>query len=304
MPDLCPLLPTTRRPLLLFLLVLLVSLPSSLLAAPLKLLVSVAPQQYLLQQLVDETAQIRVLIGPGQSPATFDPTPQQMAQIVDSDLLFSIGVPFERIWLPRLRQNAPGLQLIDCLQGLPLRQLAAHHHPGEEDTATHHHQADERDPHVWLDPLLCSQIAVTLCQALQQHDPAQAPLYAERLSRLQQQLLALHEEISAELAGLSSRRFMVFHPAWGYFAARYGLEQVAIEQAGKEPGGAHLARLIQQARAENIGVIFVQQQFSQRAATTLARQIGARVVPLDPLSADLPAMLRATATALKQALEP
>ncbi|MBN2645801.1 MAG: zinc ABC transporter substrate-binding protein [Desulfuromonadaceae bacterium] len=275
--------------------------PTQLKAAPLHLSVSVAPQKYLLQKLVEKDAQIQVIIRPGQNPTTWDPSPRQMATILGSDALFAIGVPFEDVWLPRLRRSAPQLLIVDLRHGIDLLEAPAHHHPEQADTATHDHT--ELDPHLWLDPLRCIRMAATMRDTLASLDPANSTAYQHRFMVLEQELEALHQSLSQQLLPLKGRRFMVFHPAWGYFAQRYGLEQVAIEQEGKEPGGQSLARLIEQARQQQIRIIFVQQQFSGKAATTLANQIGARVVPLDPLEENLDQALRRTAAALKEALK-
>src|SRR5690606_3888118 len=98
------------------------------------------------------------------------------------------------------------------------------------------------------------------------------------------------------------QRFLVFHPSWGYFAAAYGLVQVAIEHEGKEPGARALAGIIEQAKAEGIRVVFVQQQSAGASARAVAEAIGGRVVPLDPLAPDYLANLRRSAQAIAEAL--
>ena len=111
------------------------------------------------------------------------------------------------------------------------------------------------------------------------------------------------KKIRDMLAPFKGRCFMVFHPAWGYFAEEYGLEQVPIEVEGKEPGPQALARLIDEARKENIQVIFVQKQFSSRAAETIAKAIHGKVVALDPLAEDYLDNLIAMAESLVEAWE-
>jgi zinc transport system substrate-binding protein len=96
----------------------------------------------------------------------------------------------------------------------------------------------------------------------------------------------------------------VFHPAWGYLAAGLGLEQVAVEQEGKEPSPAELAALVDRARADRVRVVFVQPQGSPDAALVFAREVGARVEVIDPLARDWPDNLRRVAEALAGALRP
>lgn len=271
--------------------------------ATLNIAVSVAPQKYLAQKLAGEHANVRVMIKPGQSPTTWDPSPREMARFATTDLLFCIGVPFEGIWLPRLQNNFPNLKVRDPRQHIALRPLQAHNHHNE----THHVQAEPTnhtlDPHIWLDPLLDIQMAENMLHALTELDPAHQQEYQHRFEQLRHELTQLHVEIGALLHPYQTHSFMVFHPSWGYFARRYHLQQMAIELSGKEPKGAKLAQIIQQAQKNGITAIFIQTQFSQKAATTIANQIGAQVITLDPLAEDLPLMLRTTAQKLSHALE-
>lgn len=263
----------------------------------LKLVVSVAPQTYLLNKLKSENSTVTVVIRPGQNPTTWDPSPRQMQEIVSADIMFPIGVPFEHIWLPRLRQRAPNLVIADTLAGIERFELEHREHSGENA-----HQHGRIDPHIWLDPLRCIGMAENMAATLQQQDPQRHQFYADRLQLLRTELEQLHQEISDILEPLQQRTFMVFHPSWGYFAARYNLKQIALEKDGKEPSGAHLARMIEEARRKQIKVIFVQEQFSTKAAQAIAAQTGARIETLDPLAADLAESLRQTARTLARSL--
>jgi zinc transport system substrate-binding protein len=265
----------------------------------LKLVASVAPQAYLLNKLKSENSTITVVIRPGQNPTTWDPSPRQMQEIVSADIMFPIGVPFEHIWLPRLRQRAPELVIADTLAGIERFEIEHHEH-----NSRHAHQHGRIDPHIWLDPLRCIGMAENMAATLQQQDPQRHQFYAERLTQLRTELEQLHLEISDILEPLQQRTFMVFHPSWGYFAQRYNLKQIALEKDGKEPSGAHLARMLEEARRKQIKVIFVQEQFSTKAAQAIAAQTGARIETLDPLAADLAESLRHTARTLARSLSP
>ncbi|MGC9518157.1 MAG: metal ABC transporter solute-binding protein, Zn/Mn family [Desulfuromonadaceae bacterium] len=265
----------------------------------LKLVASVEPQAYLLNKLKSENSTVIVVIRPGQNPTTWDPSPRQMQEIVSADIMFPIGVPFEHIWLPRLRQHAPDLVIADTLAGIERFELEHREHNGENA-----HQHGRIDPHIWLDPLRCISMAENMAATLQQQDPQRHQFYADRLQLLRTELEQLHQEISDILEPLQQRTFMVFHPSWGYFAARYNLKQIALEKDGKEPSGAHLARMLEEARRKQIKVIFVQEQFSTKAAQTIAAQTGAHIETLDPLAADLAESLRQTARTLARSLSP
>lgn len=269
----------------------------------LNIVVSVAPQKYLVQQLVGEHGSVRVMIKPGQSPTTWEPSPREMTQFATTDLLFSVGVPFERIWLPRLQRNFPDLNICDPRHNIALRQIEGHHHHDEHHTDELHAQERELDPHIWLDPLLDIQMAQNMLSALIDIDPANEDYYQQRFQQLSLELRQLHSEIETKLHPYHSHYFMVFHPSWGYFAQRYHLEQLAIELSGKEPKGAQLAEITHHAKEKGIAAIFIQKQFSQKAALAIADQIGAQVITLDPLSENLPHMLRTTADKLSNAME-
>jgi zinc transport system substrate-binding protein len=141
-----------------------------------------------------------------------------------------------------------------------------------------------------------------LAAALARADPAGAAAYREGLAAVHRRIDEVDREIAALLAGLPRRRFLVYHPAWGAFAAHYGLEQVAIERHGKEPSARELAARVDAARAEGVGTVFVQRGFAERPARVVAEELGARVVPLDPLARDWDDNLIAVARALRQEL--
>ena len=263
----------------------------------LNIVVSVAPQKYLLKKLTGDLAQVSVMVEPGQNPATWEPSARRMVQIANADVLFRIGVPFEEIWLPKLQQNFPELTIADSRQQIDMLPIAGYTH-----TTTHqHHEAI--DPHIWLDPLRDIQMAENMTATLCEHDPANRQRYRQSLEELRREFTQLHHQITTMLQPYAGHHFMVFHPSWGYFAQRYQLKQLAIELSGKEPRGAKLAEITALARRNNISAIFVQQQFSQKAASAIADQIGAQIIILDPLAEDLPHTLTTTAQQLQQTLE-
>lgn len=271
---------------------------------PLNIVVSVAPQKYLLQKIVGPHANVSVMIEPGQTPATWEPSPRRMTQMAETEILFGIGVPFEEVWLPRLQANFPDLIIVDPRPNIELLSLPKHtdsHNSSKQDIDSHAQEGI--DPHIWLDPIRDIQLAKNMTQTLCQHDPDQCSSYHQGLDELVRELTQLDQELADLLQPYAGCQFMVFHPSWGYFAQRYHLHQLAIELEGKEPRGAKLAQLAQTAQADQINTIFIQQQFSQKAAATIAEQINASIVPLDPLAEDLPSTLRTTAQQLKAALE-
>lgn len=275
------------------------------------LFVSILPQAYLAQRLVGDRWTVNVLVKPGQSPATYDPSPQQMASLSHAQVLFLIGVPFEKALVSRLKAVQPGLSMVDTGQGLRTRILEAHRHgehdhghgePGntEEDACDPGHEGN--DPHIWLDPRLAGKIAECMAREINALDPDHAGEVEANLETLLSDLNALHERLQTWLEPLRGNTFLVFHPAFGYFAEAYGLNQVAVEMEGKEPSARHLMHVVGQAKARHVSAIFVQRQFSQKAAQTVAEAVGGKVVVLDPLFKDYIANLETMARAVIDAM--
>jgi zinc transport system substrate-binding protein len=176
-----------------------------------------------------------------------------------------------------------------------------HHH--EEHRGHADHQG-EMDPHVWLSPPLAKIQAQTICNELCRADPPHREDYRKNLAALHADLDHLHAKLTSQLAPLKGRTFYVLHPAFGYFGATYGLKQEAVETGGKAPGLKHIRELLGRARAEGVKVIFVQPQFSDRQAKTLAGELGGSVVAIDPLAYDYVANLQDIASKIRQALAP
>lgn len=239
--------------------------------------VSIPPQKWLVGFLVGDRVVIDVLLPPGSSPATFEPSPRQLAGLSRAAAYFTIGVPFERVVVPRIAEQNPGLVIIDTAAGVDKREMSA---------AGGHHHHSAYDPHVWLDPIRMKTISMTTARALQELLPSSHDVIEERLEKSMRVLDMVDERISEVLTGLAGREILVFHPAYGYFTDRYGLLQVAIEVEGKAPTGRQLASVIDRFGENGVPAIFVQPQFSKASADRMAAALGSRVVELDPLARD------------------
>ncbi len=270
--------------------------------------VSVPPQAYLVERVGGDHVTVEVLVGPGQSPATFEPTPRQMTRLDEAQVYFRIGVPFENTLLPEVQAIYPDLKVCDLREGIELLEI--------EDGHQHRHEGDDRgvadesrqsrptelDPHVWLDPDLVKIMARNTCDELCRLDSAHARNYRGNRDAFVVELDSLRSRIAALLAPHKGKSFFVFHPAYGYFGRAFDLRQVAIEGDGKEPGAKELAALMERARADGAKVIFVQPQFSSKGAQAIADAIGATVVPIDPLARDYLDNLEQVAEAVARGL--
>lgn len=264
---------------------------------PLQVAVSVAPEAGIVERIGGARVSVEVLVPPDRSPATYEPTPQQLARLSDATMLISIGAPFEETLLPRLARIAPRLPVIDGLAGIERvaleRALAA---------ADGHDHGGRPDPHVWLDPRRLEVFAGTVAGALAAADPEGAGSYRERLATLSTALAEVDRAAAARLAPFAGRALLVFHPAYGYLARRYGLRQVAIEVEGRAPSPRQLAAVIELARTEGTRVVLVQPQLADHAARAVADAIGGRLAIVDPLPYDPVAGIRQAADSIAEAL--
>lgn len=274
--------------------------------AALTVFASVLPVQTFVKEVGGDRVNTRVMVLPGASPATYDPSPKQVAALAQADLYVRVGVPFEDAWMNRIRAANPSLAVLDLRDGLDLRTQEAHDHHGDAQGHAHDHRqgraaAEAMDPHIWSSPLNVRKMTVAIRDQLTALDPAGRAHYARNQARFDAELQALHRWLQDTLAPLKHRAFLVYHPAWGYFADTYELEQVPIERAGKEPGPRRLSALIEQAQQVSTSAIFVQPEFDRRTAEQIARSINGRVEVATPLAADYIATLKRFAGILADA---
>ena len=256
---------------------------------PLPIAVTVAPHGWLVEAIGGDRVEVSVAVTPGQSPETFQPSDVEASRLLSSRIYFSTGVPAERgPWFQAVERRVQVVELAGQ-QG---------HDEHDHDRGGDH---DEQDPHSWLDPSVLRGQAQKVAAALTAEDPVGASHYAARLLELEAELEQLDESLRSQLASHADRAFLIYHPAWGHFAARYGLRQLAIEKHGKTPSEVELTALRRQAQEERCRVVFVQPQISDRVAGLVAESLAARVETLDPLAADVPANLRAAADKLVEA---
>ncbi|MEZ5534984.1 MAG: zinc ABC transporter substrate-binding protein [Thiolinea sp.] len=262
----------------------------------LNIFVSVIPQKYMVERVGGEHVEVNAMVQPGFSPATYEPTPRQISKLAKADFYIRVGVPFENSWMSRIQAVNPDMPVIDARENLTLRTLESHGHDDEHDhdhggaegAAEHaeHAAGTEQDPHIWNSPRLVKLMAAQIAEQLNKLRPQHSKTFAANLETFTAELEQLDQELSELFAGTTQRKFMVFHPSWGYLADAYNLTQIPIEADGKEPGARALTALVQQARQEQVKTIFVQLQFDERIARQVAEAIGGKVVSIDPLAED------------------
>lgn len=280
------------------------------LAQPLHVIVSIVPQKYFVQRIGGGLVETVVMVPPGASPHSYEPKPEQMRALARASAYFAIGVEYEKAVLPKIAAMHPDLKIVQTDAGIvkaPMTgrhqhgQAKEHEHEHEHEHGHHHHKG--LDNHVWLAPELVRIQAKNILESLTALDPAHAAVYASNYRAFMADLDSLDVDIKEALGGREGSAFMVFHPAWGYFATQYGLRQIPVEVEGKEPTAQDLQRLIDRAKSEQIRVVFVSPQFSTRSAETIAKAINGQVVPVNPLAEDWMENMRTVAEKFRQAMQ-
>ncbi len=241
--------------------------------------VSIAPQKYFIERLVDTLVDVNVLIPTGSSHATYSPTPSQLVKLSQSQAYLKIGhISFETTWYGRLKDANKNMKWYDLSENIGTIE-AEHHHHDHDHTCSH-----ETDPHIWTSPLHVKAITDNLKKTLTQLYPEYTKiieinyqLFIKDIDDLNNRLLKLAEE----KPGLS---FMIFHPAYTYLAETYDFHQISIEFEGKTPSPARLQKTIDEAINNHIKTIYIQQEFDRKVAETIARSINAETVQVNPLS--------------------
>jgi zinc transport system substrate-binding protein len=220
------------------------------------------------------------MVPKGSSPETYDPTPQQLVRLGQSRAYLRIGyLGFEVAWMDKLRQNAPDMALFDLSQGIaPIYES----HADEAHASAH---AAGIEPHIWMSAVNARVMADNICRALTTLDAAHAEEFARRTDSLKL-VIDRTDSVVRSLLPQHSTAFLIYHPSLSYFARDYGLQQISIEEGGKEPSPAHLKELIERSRAARPSVIFVQPEFDVRNARTLAKDLHVKIVTVNPLSYD------------------
>ncbi|HOZ72879.1 MAG TPA: zinc ABC transporter substrate-binding protein [Spirochaetales bacterium] len=245
--------------------------------------VSIEPQAYFVERIAEGRVSVSVLVGPGQSPHSYEPTPRQMADLSAASMWLCVGAEFEKSLRPKAAALYKSLPIVDTTTGVQYRKLEAHAH---DDGDGDHDEEGGLDPHVWLGRQAVKAMAANIRDALAAADPAGEDAYAANHDAFVRDADAAYDELASALAGLRGTTAFVYHPAFGYLLDEFGIAQEAVETGGKEPTQKALAAMIKAAREDGASLIFVQAQFPTSAAEAVAEAIGATVVPIDPLARD------------------
>jgi len=245
--------------------------------------VTILPEAEFVEKVGGERVKVVVMIPPGASPHTYEPTPKQLVEVSKAKIYFKVGsgVDFELAFMDKIIEVSRNIKVVDCSEGI--RVL-------------------DKDPHIWLSPRNARIMVKNIYDALVQIDPENKDYYYQNMKSYIQELDNLDKEITRILANVTNRCFMIYHPAWGYFARDYNLTQIPVEKEGKKPTIHGLMALIDQARKLKMKVIFVSPQFDVKKAETIAESIHGKTVFLDPLAKDYVKNLRSAALELARSM--
>ena len=246
--------------------------------------VTIEPQRYFAEKIAGDKFKINCVVPAGQSPETYDPTPQQMVQVGKSQGYLRIGsIGFEQAWMDNIRNNNPGLKVFDLSEGIDLLKSPEDE---EEHDHHHHHHPGGVDPHTWSSISGAKVIAKNTLDAFVSLDPENKEYYQANYEQLTKEIGETEKTVSSLLHSLDNKTFIIYHPALTYLANEYGLTQLCIEMDGKEPSPAQLKELVETAREHNAKVVFIQREFDQKNAELIAKETGCRLIPINPLDYD------------------
>jgi zinc transport system substrate-binding protein len=238
-------------------------------ASEIKTVVSILPLKYLVQRIGGDHVKVSSLVGQGQNPELYEPQPKQVAVLSNATIYYQIGLPFEQSWIKKIKSLNSNVTIVDLRNGVNFI-----------------YYDNVPDPHIWTSPVVAKQIAKNIKDSLVMIDAGHKDFYLNNYFALIKDLEQLDHSIKIKFAGIKSCVFLIFHPAWGYFAESYGLKQLAVEIEGKESGPKDLMKVIHEIQLQKLKVIFVQPQFGDAKARALADTLHLKIDILDPLAED------------------
>ncbi len=226
---------------------------------------SIMPQKEFIEAVGGDKVKVIVMVPPGANPHTYEPQPSQLRELSKARIYFQIGsgIEFEKTWMERLKEQNPNIKIINCSKGIKLMK---------------------EDPHIWTSPRNAIIIVENIYKALIEEDPNHKEYYTENKDKYVTRLKKLDEQFNQTLTGKQNKKILVYHSAWTYLCRDYKLEQITIEREGKEPSPQTLAKIIQEAKKDNIRIIIVSPQSNKQSAQAIADEIGAKIVTIDPLA--------------------
>mgnify|MGYP001160674438 CR=1 FL=1 len=265
-----------------------------------KVTVSILPQKFIVEKIGGERVKVNVMVPPAASPETYEPSHQKMMELKDSAIYFLIGMAFEKDAFLKIKDEYKNVVFSPMYKGISLRD--------PEQGLDHKHGSDslyaevEKDPHIWLDPLNLIIMAENTVAELIKLDGENRQFYVANLISLKRELQLLHDEILDLFKESSGKGFIIYHPAWGYFADRFGLKQIPVEVEGKEPTAVKMAELTDHMNKNKAKYIFLQPQSSAETVKSFSSQTGVQIRFIDPLKENIIENIKDSAVLIKEGL--
>jgi len=274
------------------------------------IVVSISPLAEFVEKVGGDKVNVTVMVPAGASPHAYEPKPSQLVEVSRADIFVKVGTPieFELIWMDKLISMNKKMLVIDASQNIKLL-LSEHEHVHSNQDHNHehehnHHHGQTADPHIWLSPENAIIMVENIYKGLIEIDPDNnKETFTKNRDVYLQELHELDIEIKTKLAEKKNRKFMIYHPAWGYFVERYNLQQIAIEKEGKEPTVRGVQHIIRQAKNNNIKIIFASPQFQISSAELIAKEINGRIELISPMAKEYTANIRKFAHLLFESME-
>ena len=230
-----------------------------LLLFALEISVSILPQKGIIKQIAKDKVKINVLVPKGASPATYSPTFKQIKNLTHSSVYFTINVPFEKKFLPKVKTINPNIKIVSFSKFIKT----------------------DNNPHIWLSPTLLYLQAKVVLDTLIKYDPKNKDFYLKNYATY------INELTNLELKGIKEikqKAFITFHPSFHYFAKDFGIEEIALQKQGKSPSFKYLSEIIKSAKKKNIKSVIISPEFPTKYAKLIAHKIGAKVFVISPLN--------------------
>jgi zinc transport system substrate-binding protein len=245
--------------------------------------VSILPLADFVEQIGGDKVEVTVMVPPGASPHSYEPKPDQLREVSLAKMFVKAGsgVEFELAWMDKLLEINREMMVVNSSGEIQLL---------------------EGDPHVWLSPKNAQKMSKNICDALVKLDEKNQEFYETNLEEYQRELEDLDRSFRERFEGREDKRFIVYHPAWQYFAREYGLKQIAVERGGKETTAGEMKKVVELAQELENKIIFVSPQFATKGAETIAREIGGKILFIDPLPREYVANMKKVARQLVEAM--
>mgnify|MGYP000002774636 CR=1 FL=1 len=226
--------------------------------------VTLLPQAEFVEKVGGNRVKVIIMVPPGANPHIYEPTPSQLKKVSEAEIYFKVGsgVEFEKTWWDKILAAKPSIYVVDGSKGIKIV---------------------DKDPHIWTSPVNAKKMVKNFYAGLVEIDPSHKDEYKMNMEKYLEELDKLNNYIQNKFANFTNKVFLVYHPSFSYLAREYNLTQISIEHEGKEPSPQIIQKCIEYAKKYHLSYVYVEPQFTAKYAETIAREIGGKIVFLDPL---------------------